>query len=592
MNVINEASTALSEFLANPRQKVFVLKGPWGAGKSFFMRKFVKEHKETLPDFVSYVSVFGLRDVWEVKNTVAACLDGTAKGKALKWGQRISKALARIRPSVGIVSLELPDLSRSAFWHIARKFGLLVILDDLERAHEDLDIKELLGLASNLAENSRAQVVLIFNEDRLEADASGSLCRYREKVVDIEFDFRPNPQEQADQFLNEKSLATTVAECLTATGGANIRLIRRIDRSVAYLRAKLAQRGWTLNSDDLAHVAQLTTLFYATDLPIDTHTFERFSFLGFHTEKETANGLNKSEKDLIALTRELCFLPKDLDALVLEFLTCGYCSAAAIERFIAAGMPVKTREEYGKRLAEAQGLMYGNFITSEEQVIEAFEGLVRDFMGDISYSNLLLHCEFLKGFGRPVQHWVKLWLDTHLQKLDIVPCQECLSLTEDEQCKKMLAERLATLRGTRNPRAILKKIVSSSSWNHEDASALATKPLKEYVEWFSTDGGPDLLADIRRLLEMWAKHQADSSEAIACKKMRAAVQQIGESSRINRLRAANVLRTRGGRASSEGAKPGPQSSAELPISGPAAAGGVPHQAGGTPPGPDAPPVET
>ena len=41
MSVLNTAEKAMLEFLRDPAQRVFVLKGPWGVGKSYF--GFIRE---------------------------------------------------------------------------------------------------------------------------------------------------------------------------------------------------------------------------------------------------------------------------------------------------------------------------------------------------------------------------------------------------------------------------------------------------------------------------------------------------------------------------------------------------------------------
>ena len=41
--MLKQAEESLIAFLGDKDQRVFALKGPWGIGKSFFVRKFLEE---------------------------------------------------------------------------------------------------------------------------------------------------------------------------------------------------------------------------------------------------------------------------------------------------------------------------------------------------------------------------------------------------------------------------------------------------------------------------------------------------------------------------------------------------------------------
>jgi ATP-dependent Lon protease len=67
MDAIKRATETLVEFLRHEDQRVLALKGPWGVGKSLFVRNFIAENRERLPPFVAFASVFGLRSLAEVR---------------------------------------------------------------------------------------------------------------------------------------------------------------------------------------------------------------------------------------------------------------------------------------------------------------------------------------------------------------------------------------------------------------------------------------------------------------------------------------------------------------------------------------------
>ncbi|WP_123957981.1 hypothetical protein [Cupriavidus necator] len=57
----------------------------------------------------------------------------------------------------------------------------LVVLDDVERLGKQIKLDELMGLVSELKEQSRCKVILIFNEDALGTENTAAYARYAEK---------------------------------------------------------------------------------------------------------------------------------------------------------------------------------------------------------------------------------------------------------------------------------------------------------------------------------------------------------------------------------------------------------------------------
>jgi len=213
--MLEQARQSLMSFLSDPGQRVFALKGPWGIGKSFFVRHFLDDNRDKLPPFASFTSVFGLRNIREVRDVMLGCIESTRR----PWLGRVFRGLTSLFSRFHLtgfgVSLNVPNVSNGAFWALAKKHGVLIVLDDLERAHTDLAPEEILGFASSLTENSRAKVLLIFNADKLPQDSAQVLATYREKVIDAELEFRPDTKELVRAFLHEPNLENTVCEPLS-----------------------------------------------------------------------------------------------------------------------------------------------------------------------------------------------------------------------------------------------------------------------------------------------------------------------------------------------------------------------------------------
>ena len=87
--VLSSPETELEHFLRDPKQKVLALQGPWGIGKTFFWKDFIKEEiaRKRASLFIRHFvrSVFGRSD--EENMIVAGAVTTGAKKPALFWRQ-------------------------------------------------------------------------------------------------------------------------------------------------------------------------------------------------------------------------------------------------------------------------------------------------------------------------------------------------------------------------------------------------------------------------------------------------------------------------------------------------------------------------
>src|SRR5690606_35983026 len=94
----------------------------------------------------------------------------------------------------------VPYLSKYSNLIGSIEYGLVqnyvICIDDLERKHDNLGVKEVMGLVDELARQKNCKVVLIFNKDSLSSpDEQEVYEKYREKVVDIELTMDPKANE-------------------------------------------------------------------------------------------------------------------------------------------------------------------------------------------------------------------------------------------------------------------------------------------------------------------------------------------------------------------------------------------------------------
>jgi hypothetical protein len=345
----SEAKTALDNFFTNTEAKVLFLKGKWGSGKSYFVRDYLK-HNSQAPEYQFFVSLFGLTSLKEVRESINANLSirsRNAEGvkNAIKKISKLADKTKEITEAfgakaVGAVAAWVASAGDSLFWQYAHSKECVIVFDDLERTK--LPIEDILGLASSLSENTKAKIIIIFNEDELDAGDNATLTKYREKVADNEVLFNPSLEEMVANHLRHKALREVVQQIFGRLQITNIRLLRKIDINIETFAALIKPHKITPTDEENLRMAKLVCVKYLSPKPIPVLLVSS-GFFGLSLNKQ------KTEEDakLHELVRQLDMFPAyPLDELMFECIENGYCSAESIQKQIAAHQTNKQRDEF------------------------------------------------------------------------------------------------------------------------------------------------------------------------------------------------------------------------------------------------------
>ena len=540
VGAIERATDALSQFLRDDDQRVLALKGAWGIGKSFFVRRFLEEKPERLPPFVAYASVFGLRSLAEVRDVVSGCIEPKNAATVSKVSRTVSKFLSSIRPSAFGFGFNIPDLSNAAFWHLAKKKGLLVILDDLERAHTQLNLEELLGFASSLTENSKAKVLLIFNEDGLTDDRATALARYREKAIDAELEYRPSTTELVKKFLPVPAVHDAVIQCLEASGGPNIRLILRIKRATRDLKEALAGFDLKVGDDDLRQSSRIVWLFHVAPIPITDETLKN-CWMQNHTHRSDRDGSSTVAKEVSELAKAGGLDLTDLDSLIVEYLRCGFFPHEALDKFAQEVRTGRQKLEYQHRSRAAYVPFTSNFQATPEEAATPVERLLDDYADKIDLETLKRHCDFVAGFGRPTAKWWVQHVQAVAPNLTDYLLKEYLTVVTDSAAREILERRHADLTETFDAKATIHRIAKQQSWHEDDMAALNSLPADFYRDWFRSEDG-DFLVMIRSFLRVCPATPPGGNGPAVREKIVQVLQGIACENPANEMRVHDLLK--------------------------------------------------
>lgn len=246
---LNKIKENLYDLLIKENKEVVIsISGEWGIGKTYFWNNFIKDYKEKeLKDKqIAYVSLFGINSLNDIRTSILLQVSPTKK--KLSWvDKKIITPLKNVKSSLKLDNLSLSlgfDALGSIFTLLTSGDfeNVIVCFDDFERISSNVNLKDILGLISELKEQKKCKVVMILNEKELgkltdieKKPYSEIFSLYKEKIIDYDFVFEPTLEENI-KIATEKSglrfKQETILKNLQNSNVKNIRVLEQIFRKL------------------------------------------------------------------------------------------------------------------------------------------------------------------------------------------------------------------------------------------------------------------------------------------------------------------------------------------------------------------------
>ncbi|MGO7873683.1 P-loop NTPase fold protein [Rhizobium leguminosarum] len=154
---------------SKPPHYAVLLDGPWGIGKTFLVKQFMKPLIDAGTS-CAYVSLYGLTSLAEIDHALFRAAYPLLDSKAARLAGEVLKTGARffnVSTDMGAKDV------------LGRTRADVFIFDDLERCVAP--VNSVLGYINHFVEHEDRKVIIIANED--EIDKSGDYTRVREKLI-------------------------------------------------------------------------------------------------------------------------------------------------------------------------------------------------------------------------------------------------------------------------------------------------------------------------------------------------------------------------------------------------------------------------
>ena len=251
----NQIFDFLNEYAKLPSpQYAVLLRGKWGCGKTYFVKNWLVEFDKSnkLPANENsielkpiYVSLFGMREISDIKSAIDRCVNPffyTKAGKMLKIAGRIaSKIIFKTE-----LDIDKDGKSETSFSGALDSLSIFendnkdevkgvkfIIFDDLERCQ--IPMKQLLGFINYFVEHCDCHVVVVGEEKYLDDKTLHDLLEFKEKIVGREFEILPDIEAAINLFVSEPMMTTDflsketgmIQLCFECSATHNLRLLRQ-----------------------------------------------------------------------------------------------------------------------------------------------------------------------------------------------------------------------------------------------------------------------------------------------------------------------------------------------------------------------------
>jgi hypothetical protein len=398
---LKSTKAQLVQLLSDADNKVIALSGKWGTGKSHMWEEVKTSAKHETIRSAIYASLFGLSSIDQVKLRLLQNAIPTAEKNPKVWEsakvgiQSTIKVLQGVHSSFGALNdiglIVAPAMLQDR----------LIVLDDIERKHQNLHIDEVLGFIDEFTQQRGSRFVLILNSDKL--DKLEVWDTLREKVVDQELCLKTTPTEAFDIALQltPSRYADQIRTSVEACGLTNIRIAQKVIKAVNQVLGDHQK----LPKEVLTRVIPSTVLLAAIHYK-GIEDGPDFDFVlgqgtpsgwdGNSTKKvdDTEDGKRKSKWKI--LLQQLQVLGCDeFEVLIIEFLQSGLFEgkkvSEIIDRYILEEDQLKARDDFNKFFeqltwehtrSEAELLAEATLMASRVQSLDA--GTITYFHGRVS----------------------------------------------------------------------------------------------------------------------------------------------------------------------------------------------------------------
>jgi len=178
--------------------KAVLIDGPWGIGKTYYVKQWLKKEPHI------YTSLFGINSLEDLQKDIYYKLD-----KTTSIIKNIAESFSGANIGLPIVSIPIPTMNfdiKKSIEKCLKDKCLTVVIDDVERKNNKIDVDEVLGFVETLSEIDNINVILICNLDEINSESVSKekWQKFEEKVISRTFKIEEIANESIEGIVNRR----------------------------------------------------------------------------------------------------------------------------------------------------------------------------------------------------------------------------------------------------------------------------------------------------------------------------------------------------------------------------------------------------
>jgi hypothetical protein len=541
----------IKAFLSTGLPEVICITGKWGVGKTFAWNRYLTEaivnKKVSLPHY-AYVSLFGINSLDELKYSIfensVSSADVGIEASLETLQSNTSAALKRLgRKSLGFLQ-QTPALKTylgglGPAWFLSVK-ATVVCIDDIERCGQNLAIRDVLGLISQLKERKGCKVALILNDEGIKETDRAEFRLFFEKVVDTSLKFEPSAQESVRIALDPNSNSDRlIGQNCVSLGISNIRVIKKIQRLVRKVDGILTGFLPQITTQAIHSLTLMGWSVYEPAIAPSLKYIQRRGSVDLLLGKEKK--LSPQEVSWNSLLGAYSFGAIDeLDAALLSGLESGYFDVNRLRKQASIMDHSLRTQTLDNTFFKAWEMYHDSFDNNEREVLDLIYQSFMANAGRISPNNANGTVVLFKEVGRKNQaaEMIERYIESRpndRSAFDLANEPFGADVT-DPDLLQGLTTKYKEFKDERPLRDILISIAQQHGWSREDLTTLSMVSVEEYYSLFKSAKGEELRRVINACLQFDTIQNASEEMKEIPKRAKEALTRIGGESAINARR--------------------------------------------------------
>gem|GEM_PF-5783593 len=427
------------------------------------------------------------------------------------------------------------DVGVIGFTHIK---DAIICIDDIERKGEDLCIKDVFGLISELKEQKNCKVVILLNDAELKTDDDKKeFDQYFEKTVDIALRLNITPTEACEIALEklkkeDEKLFNLIKKHCNILKIDNIRVIRKIaHHTKQVLEIETVQEfNFWVQKAIVNRITFLSWCFYkfgseiTRDYLMNTAS-PRISVQASPTEKQRQDIATK-DRDYKLLSQPSFYKRLELDYQLLDCIENGYCNKSIVID-ICRDSDARRSFEKVRELVD-----FHCFDNNEEEIVTGFIQAFKNYGDKYVSDNLSIAATILKKIGRidDMNDLIEIYKEKNKNKgLEFWQCYR----SESNEAQELFDEMAASKQES-------KPLLFGLATNNYHTSDIKYKyaaelDVEDYLAFFKELKGENQRETIIKFLNYDTRDAPDPHIKIA-QLTKAALIEIGRGSLLNKYR--------------------------------------------------------